>query len=362
MSLQKSKILDFEAVTGGKAGSSNVDYFYNYYINNFKPLRSPYIDVRKLVVKGDFKRLQDLIFNTYKIRSLEFGNWVNQVRRIDFLLSLIVALFDFNKVLKFTNNNIGVNKTLNIAFGARGVPSAFAHYEPGTKVINLSRDRRVDKTTDLFGNKLVEFKDNYFEYKKLAAQLREEASGYGSFAHEYGHFLDYIIAEKYIPKRHIALSGGRNRLFGYKNPKLAHDHFEKSIGFNNFSSKIEMDVYNILCKLLFNVTYSKDKKTITKVSVTGYYKRLYDFAAKRGDYWIRFNEIWARLFEIFVAYKLNKIGVVNKFLVKEGKGKYRDELGSKFYKAVYPSFGEVQKLIPDFNKFLDNTNILINKR
>lgn len=358
---QKSKILDFEAVTGGKAGQSNVDYFYNFYINNFKPLRSPYIDVRKLVVKGDFKRLQDVIFNTYKIRSLEFGNWVNQVRRIDFLLSLIVALFDFNKVLKFTNNNIGVNKTLNIAFGARGVPSAFAHYEPGTKVINLSRDKRVDKYAEQ-QELYVNYVDDKKEYKKLAAQLREEASGYGSFAHEYGHFLDYIIAEKYIPKRAIALSGGRNRLYSYSNAKKAHDNFELSIGFNKFSSKIEMDVYNILCKLLFNVTYLKDKKTITKVSVTGYYKRLYDFAAKRGDYWIRFNEIWARLFEIFVAYKLNKIGIVNKFLVKEGKGKYRDELGNVFYRAVYPTFGEVQKLIPDFNKFLDNTNILINKR
>jgi hypothetical protein len=359
MALQKSKILDFDAQSGGRAGKNNIDYFYNDYLYDFKPLRSPYFNVTKLVKKGDFKRVQWLILNTYKIGSLEYGNWIIQHRRIDFELSLLVALYDFNKILNFDNNNIGVNGLLNVSFGARGVSSAFAHYEPLSKVINLSRDRRVDKQINpLTGNKIVVFKEDKELYQKIKEQLREQHSGYGSFGHEYGHFLDYIIAIKFIKNRHIALSGGVSKLFKYKNIDIAFNHFQNSIEYANITTNIELSVYAILSRLLFNIR-TNAKGEILKVSPTSYYKRLYDFAEKKGDYWIRLNEIWARTFEILIAYKLKKINIVDKFLVKEGK--YRDELQG-YYKKVYPTFGEVINLIKPFNEFLNQTNKLINKK
>ena len=359
MAQNKAKILDYNTQAGGRAGWSNIDYFKYYYLKNFKPLRSPSIDVQKIVKGGDFNRLQELILNTYKINSLEFGNWVNQTRRMDFELSLIVALYDFNKVLKFTNTNIGVNKSLNIAFGARGVANAFAHYEPYTKIINLSRDRRADKQTDFFGNKIAVYADSPAKYKLLAEQLREEHSGYGSFAHEYGHFLDYILAEKYVKNRHVALTGGREVLFSPLDGNKAHEHFIKATKFDVNSEMIELNVYMILEKILFTKKYAGNNKI--NYTCTSYYKRLYDYAKKSSDYWIRFNEIWARFFEIMVAYKLKKAGITNKFLVKEGKGKYRDELG-KSYKYVYLTFGEISKVEYYFNKFLETTNYLINKK
>ena len=351
MPIEKSKILDYNTQSGGRSGENNVNYFFNQYLNDFKPLRTPFFNVTKLVKKGDFKRVQYLILNTYKVGSLEYGNWVNQHRRIDFELSLLVALFDFNKVLKFNNNNVGINGLLNIAYGARGMSSAFAHYEPLTKVINLSRDRRVDKQINpLTGRPIVTFKDNEQEYLRLKKTLREEHSGYGSFAHEYGHFLDYILAEKFVKNRHIALTGGRSIIYSYKNINQAYDHFLNSIEYSKNNTKIENCVYEILNKLLFNVRYNKAGK-IVKISPTSYYVRLYNYANKKGNYWMRLNEIWARTFEILIAYKLKQINIVDKFLVKEGKGKYRDELKG-YYKLVYPTFGEVMNLIKPFNEFL----------
>ena len=90
---------------------------------------------------------------------------------------------------------------------------------------------------------------------------------------------------------------------------------------------------------------------------SGFYIRVYNFAEKKGEYWMRLNEIWARIFETYVAYKLSKIGIVNKVLVRDGKGKYRNELKNQA-RNVYPTFGEMEKNYKKIDNFI---NILKNK-
>jgi len=346
-----NKIQDINANTGGRAYYENIDLFRDKYLKGFKPLRSPDYDIFKIFKPYAVDKIPEVVLNTYKLKGIEFGNWVNQPRRLDFCLNLFIGLYDLNKIVKF-NNNIGINKNVGVAYGARGKKGALAHYEPYTNVINLSRDRRVDKLfVDFFGEPLVQAKKNFSLYTQYKNQSRKEKSGFGSFAHEYGHAIDYIIADKYLGRRK-ALSGGSVTLTSDKNPKRALTTYDKAfeLAYDNRGLFIDQAFYDCLTPLLFD----------NSGKPTGYYKRMYEFATKKKNtYWIRHNEIWARVFETFVAYKLSKQGIKNYFLTGEGKGKYKDELKTNFGK-VYPTYNELIKVEKKIDQFLELVSKKIN--
>jgi hypothetical protein len=329
-----NKIIDINPFSRGKASTANTKYLRGNaesYLADYKPFRNPVLNLIPKVFKSvAIDKVAELVIKQYKFRGLEFGNWVNQHRRIDFCLNLYTALYDLNKVLKF-NNNIGINKTISIADGARGSKGALAHYEPINNVINLSRDRRLDKVNS-WG-----YLENINEYKKTQSKFREHYSGYGSFAHEYGHALDYIMAEKYS-YRHTALSGGRAVLTN-PNYKTAYSNFNNALKTGNESLEIKF-------RECFEPLLFRNGKP------TSFYLGVYALALQKGTYWSRLNEIWARTFEVYVAYKLSKQGIVNKFLIKDGKGKYRDELGAESFARAYPSFGEIAKVSKKIDAFI----------
>jgi len=341
-----NKVIDINSRYGGKSDDAN-NINYSVIIDKFKPLRTPKLNVKRLFNASDVSKLPKFIIDTYKIKGLEFGNWVNQVRRLDYCLSTIIAFYDLQKVLKLKNNNLGLNSNISMAYGARGTAAAYAHYEPNTKVINLTRDRRIDKVKDLLGNKqFAPYKETDLQdWDKLTNKIREEISGYGSIAHEYGHALDYILAEKFTQRRSTALTGGQLVLSSYKNANRAYSNFVDAV-YNNKDTINELESAFIDCfePFLFN----KDKPT-------GLYRRIYDYAEKRSDYWSRLNEIWARIFETYIAYKLEKIGIKDNYLVRAGKGKYRIELG-KDALNVYPTFGEMQKNYKKIDIFISTIN------
>jgi hypothetical protein len=328
-----NKIIDINPQPRGKAANANTRYLRNdgdNYIKDYKPLRKPVLNLIPKVFKSvAIDKVGELVINQYKFRGLEFGNWVNQKRRIDFCLNLYTALYDLNKVLKF-NNNLGINKTISIADGARGSSGALAHYEPKTDVINLSRDRRLDKINSYGYND----RDNYIKTQK---RLREDFSGYGSFAHEYGHALDYIIAEKYT-NRYRPFSGGSVSLAN-PNYQIAYPRFLDAL--NTKENILDKKFKECFEPLLFR-----------NGKPTSFYLGVYALALAKGTYWSRLNEIWARTFEVYVAYKLSKQGIVNKFLIKDGKGKYRSELGAEAFARAYPSFGEISKVSKKIDSFI----------
>jgi hypothetical protein len=342
-----NKITDIKARSGGRAGSDNELNYINIYADKFKPLRTPALTVKKIFNPAKVDRLPQFITQTYKFGGIEFGNWVNQLRRVDFCLNTIAACYDLQKVLNFPNNNLGINGQIALAFGARGYAKAFAHYEPAAKVINLTRDRRVDKAAvDLFGNKLVEYSKNPELYQKYAAQLRAEHSGYGSLAHEYGHALDYICGELFT-KNDMALSSGRFTLVSFKNANTAFSYYNSNLKVKEKQNDLQKAFYDAFTSFLF-----------TNGKPTGFYRRVYTFGEKRGEYWMRLNEIWARIFETYIAYKLSKQGIVNKVLVRDGKGKYRNELKNQA-RNVYPTFGEMQKNVRKMDNFIKQIQKLI---
>lgn len=344
-----NKIIDINSQYGGKSDFAN-QINYDVIIDKFKPLRSPKINVKRLFKDTNVNKLPEFIISTYKIKGLEFGNWVNQVRRLDYCLATIIAFYDLQKILQLKNNNLGLNKNISMAYGARGGAGALAHYEPSTRVINLSRDRRIDKIKNLFGNKVYEdYKNtNLNDWEILTNKMREQISGYGSIAHEYGHALDYTLSELYTTKRSNALSGGGYSIVSYKNVNTAHNFFiNKVYQGKDYVNELEQTFIDCFEPFLF-----------TKGKPTGYYRRIYEYANKTSNYWSRLNEIWARIFETYIAYKLEKTGIKDNYLVRAGKGKYRIELGKNAYN-VYPTFGEMAKhsrkidiFIATINKFI----------
>lgn len=94
-------------------------------------------------------------------KGIEFGNWVSQDERQQFLNCTYNAFYDLNKVLGFDMKAASLYNKLGIAFGSRGTSKASAHFEPDNNLIHITKTKAI-----------------------------------GSLAHEYGHALDYYLTRK----------------------------------------------------------------------------------------------------------------------------------------------------------------------
>lgn len=95
-------------------------------------------------------------------RAVEFGNWVSDKERVQHMDMAFDSLMNLAAAIDVDVQSLLFGK-LAVAFGARGISNAAAHYEPLKKVINLTKK-----------------------------------NGAGSLAHEMGHFLDYQIGDHYM--------------------------------------------------------------------------------------------------------------------------------------------------------------------
>lgn len=268
---------------------------YNEYFKKVRPgLNMP---------KGFKTNDLDFVVKKFKLKGVGFGNWVTIEDRINYTYSLVLALYDLNKILRF-KYNIGFG-LLGVAFGARGRGGALAHYEPGTDIINITRykDGPFSKERRFFGS-----------------------GGLGSLAHEYGHFLDYF-AGGYLAKtnQYYSLSNGRS--------------VSKSRTITGNKMRDSMDA------ILEAIIWEKKGKELSS-----YYKRLINTIgdSEFGEYWIRRNELFARAFEVYVLNKLRKQAVKNYLLTSQ-----------KYNTALYLRDSEMEKIIPLFDKLLDEIRLKI---
>lgn len=109
----------------------------------------------------------------FQLYSIEFGNWMNQNDRANFLYGSVQSLKDIAKCLNIPQQAIGFNGTLSLALGARGKGgSASAFFIPTHELINLTKTK-----------------------------------GEGTIGHEYGHAIDMKLGERI--KNYMA-SGGQS--------------------------------------------------------------------------------------------------------------------------------------------------------
>ena len=106
----------------------------------------------------------EIFMATFGFRGVQFGNYVEDVRRQGDLNRAYDALIDMAEVMRVPPASLSLGGSLGLAFGARGkggVNAAAAHYEPDLVVINLTK-----------------------------------GSGAGSLAHEWFHGLDNYISRR----------------------------------------------------------------------------------------------------------------------------------------------------------------------
>jgi hypothetical protein len=157
------KTTDFRPI---KPGSRVAEYWQD----NLSIAPRDFTGRKKRSTAYRYKVRVEEIVQRYGLHSIEFGNWVPQDERQQFLVGLDEGLADLAKVFGVAQKKIGLRGELAIAYGARGRGGrALATYWPGYVLINLNREQ-----------------------------------GIGSLAHEYGHALDYRMSVKGRPP-----SGGR---------------------------------------------------------------------------------------------------------------------------------------------------------
>lgn len=251
----------------------------------------------------------DYLIEYYNLKSIEFGNWLSQQDRQNYVSALGLSLFDLHKLLSFNPKNISLKGKITVAFGARGRGSSLAHFESDTFAINITRYERPGRGSTL--------KKDFDRTKLLTA-----SGGIGSFAHEYGHALDYYAGTYIERTKSGAVSDGRSiRIITRK----------QLVGKQTPAGLME----KILDKIIWE---KKDKQT-------SYYKKIRKLVETEdsgfGEYYIRRNELFARAFEVYVHYKMQKKKHKNVFLAE-----------TKYQSFLYLSLEEIQKLEKDIDAFI----------
>lgn len=277
------KLEDSELTLNNSAGDK-IFNFQSIYLQNaelYNNLRKPNLS-QKIYGK---ETIEKILLDTYKLRSIEYGRWVSYPDRVIFAMGLILSLHDLNKILHF-GNNLGFG-VLNQCFGSRGVAKALAHYQPTNHIINLSKFR---------GNKNLNNNIN-INYLK--------SSGIGSFAHEYGHFIDYYFGQK---------SGLKSLTNGSKTNVVNRG----KVNYDSFTGLGTESMAGLMSNLMYAIIFDKEKTSANSYEFSPYYKKLVE-TYKKKPYWYQPNEIFARFFESWVAIKLEKLGIHNFFLTAERK-------------------------------------------
>jgi hypothetical protein len=246
--------------------------YWNYRIN---PKYQKYRPGYKFIYKPEAE-----ILKASNLKALEFGHYTTQYERFDFLACSDVSFSDIKKVTGFKDIGFG---TIGLAYGARGMGGfAVAHFEPSSFMINLTRK-----------------------------------SGFGAFAHEYGHAIDYFFGG-YIDQIPgcFSLSGGH------------------SISTKKLNQSIPDSLRFLMDNVMEAVIWKNAKE---HTDMYNYLKRTKD----PGGYWFRRTELFARAFEKYVHYKLNKKGIKNEFL-----------LHTKYESGNYLSSNDFIKVLPRMERLI----------
>jgi len=277
------KIVDTQNVAIG--GRSDVFWRRNkHFTQAFLKLRKPQRSIPKALDGANILD-QQKVLQHFDLSGFEYGNWLSNNQRYNFLIGCMVSLLDLQDLIGI--KKLGFKK-YSIAFGARGRGgrgSAAAHFEPSRHAINLTKDYGLE-----------------------------------ALAHEYGHLIDHFFGNYIDQDRNSQyLSYGRNSGASLKNIK----------GLRKGSLRYLM--HDLLTTIVFE--NGKDG------SETAYYAQLTMQA--KSDYFTRSTEIFARVFEQWISYRLKQKGVVNVYLAQP-----------KYENWMYLSPALFKKALPKMNALI----------
>lgn len=190
---------------------------------------------------------------TFGFRGIQFGEYVPQSERREWMTRSYEALMDLAQVTGLSPRRMALGK-LGLAIGARGEKGAAAHYEPGLRVINITRHR-----------------------------------GAGALAHEFFHALDHALC---VEQRYTSLlecceaeARGRLAVKSYTGPTGAAVDFFR--------------------RLYAGLSVSQMKRQGERI----------EGLPRAGHYWASIEELGARAFEAWVEDTLAANGRISPYLV-----------------------------------------------
>jgi hypothetical protein len=331
---------------------------------------------------------QSKLEKDFGFKAVQYGNSMPDTERQHHTQWTLEAFSDLSEVLNIPSELLTARNKLGIAFGARGVAlgagigGAAAHYEANTKMINLTR-----------------------------------ANGYGSLAHEWGHFMDNILSPSMhdfitgitdynskrmkvsditvhgtvyevknnkgkVTKRYFYDANAKNKAYPFALLKAGQTEPDGSSRYSGFRSYATLDVQEPVYNPKFDLAREIALKSRDSVISQG--EEMKARAQGSNDveaidkidlilgkaYYTNMQETFARAFECYIADKMEKSNRQNTYLVSKLKttegnaqviypqGKAREELYvlfDKFFDHLRAS-GDLKKALEKFNK---QKNVLI---
>lgn len=262
-------------------------------------------DVSKIVADPN-KAVKHMV-DELQIRGVQWGNSVTDDERKHHAGKVVEAITDLADVVGLHPKDFSLGGKLGLAIGARGKGNASAHYEPGSKVINLTR-----------------------------------ASGVGALAHEWGHAFDHMLED--------FKTGLKSSSYMSENSEFTHEIVNDSTGrtFDAHSGAKPYEGYSIREKQRSNI---RNAFNSWKEACKPYRDRLRTVLqqevrngtmshAKAQDYWASGREVFARTFERHVKHKLEEDGRQNTYLSGLG-GDHPLWPNAEEAKAIAPAFDAI---------------------
>jgi hypothetical protein len=287
-------------------------------------------------------RRDEFILKQYNIKSIGFGSWVKNEDRINFLAILAVSFYDLSTV--FGSTNLGKGK-LQLDWGGVGRKGAAGVFFASYNLITMPRYKRPDKylaQLEAMGLSTTNLRNRFFEpissiQRGTIYTLNKEGkawimstAGWGSFAHEFGHFLDHTVAKAYFGSQNFVSGSAALPLFNtkeflsssLKTKKRTASIDQKYICEMLTGRRLEYNDLNPASKAWFDwlvaMYFIKQKDQTYRPNTQ--YKRLLNYVQENGgkwQYWGSIVELWARTWEVYVDEFLSRKGITNRFLVSK---------------------------------------------
>ncbi|WP_374717768.1 LPD1 domain-containing protein [Neobacillus sp.] len=334
--------------------------------------------------QSPIKKPEDLV-TFFGFRGVEFGHYVEDSKAAEHLLRSSEAMMDLAELLGMDYKAISLNGTLAIAYGARGRGKALAHYEPISKVINLTKEKGC---LGVFAHEWFHALDNYIY--NLSNQFTNGKRGYASEPDTLGihidSYLPILFSELmdeikkgssigYIENTNTPEVKWRGTSFktAYKrsNGDLYEAMKEKMIleqiyledeirfysGLTNGEKKIEKAKKNYernIKKFAQALAWFHEQETGERVERIPYPSDKSQYfqnaiildKQKEGKYWSSNVELAARAFEAFIQDKLKASNRVSDYLVAGTNDKTAFPMGEE-RKAINEKFEVIMKYIKD---------------
>src|SRR3990167_2956101 len=340
----------------------------------------------------------EILMQAFGFKGVNFGNWVSQAERADFLNAAYDALHDMAEAMNLPPRAVGLNGLLGIAFGAQGSGGALAHFVPGVNEINLTRKKGAGSLAHEWGHAL----DHYFGVK---AGMSRMAEPFASWAGAYPRRNDTGVIRPEVEQAFRAIAetmqsraetqaeadarrksmlersqamlsdyiGKRPALAGIESNAAAAEAMSqikagnvgeyvdlpapkgkrKSPGAVGKNVKIVADAAgmdtadmmqfnSVATGLKYSMDHDKAESSLRSIH-SAFYRASKD---KDGDsigksYWSTRHEMFARSFEVWVMDKLAANNAKNDFLVRASKGDAGDEAAST---SLWPAGADRERI------------------